>query len=100
MSLYELASQHNRADLPNENPKAAATVNTGAPATPREPATARELDLLAELVDKAMAAANYSPRAMRNANLHDMHLMLRRLALTRHDAKRILGLFRRRSCGA
>jgi TrmH family RNA methyltransferase len=66
-------------------------------ATPRigDPATARELDLLAEMVDKAMTAANYSPRAMRSANLRDLHLMVRRLALTRHDAKRILVLFRR-----
>jgi hypothetical protein len=32
---------------------------------------------------------------MRKANRHDLHLLLRRLALTRRDARRILGLFRR-----
>ena len=57
--------------------------------------TSAQLDLLADVIGQAMAAANYSLGAMRNANLHNLHLMLRRLALTRHDAKRILGLFRR-----
>jgi hypothetical protein len=32
---------------------------------------------------------------MRKANGHDVHLLLRRIALTGRDAKRILGLFRR-----
>ena len=87
--LYELASQRDRADVPNKNPTTAATRSIGAPAT------ARDLDLLAEMVDKTMAAANYSPSAMRKANLHDLHLMLRRMVHTRQDAKRVLGLFRR-----
>ncbi len=59
------------------------------------PATARDLELLAEVVEDTMLAANYSPPAMRNANRHDVHLMLRRLALTRRDARRILGYLRR-----
>jgi TrmH family RNA methyltransferase len=59
------------------------------------PATARDLELLADVVAKTMAAANYSPSAMRSANRRDLHLTLRRLALTRQDTKRILGLFRR-----
>jgi endonuclease III len=42
-----------------------------------------------------MQAANYSPAAMQKANRHDLNLLLRRLALTRRDARRILGLFRR-----
>ena len=42
-----------------------------------------------------MLAANYSPAAMRKANLHDLRLLLRRLALAGRDARRILGLFRR-----
>jgi hypothetical protein len=42
-----------------------------------------------------MRAANYSPAAMRTANRYDVKLLLRRLALTGRDARRILGLFRR-----
>lgn len=61
----------------------------------KAPATARELELLAGVVEETMAAANYSPAAMRNANRHDVHLLLRRLRLRGRDAERILGLFRR-----
>jgi hypothetical protein len=32
---------------------------------------------------------------MQAANRHDLRLMLRRLALSAHDTRRILGLFRR-----
>jgi TrmH family RNA methyltransferase len=53
------------------------------------------LDLLAGLVDEAIEASNYSPPEMRQANRHDLRLLLRRLALTERDARRILGLFRR-----
>lgn len=53
------------------------------------------LDALAELIEKAMAAADYSPRAMRAANHHDLLLLLRRLNLNSADTKRALGLFRR-----
>ena len=45
--------------------------------------------------NETMLAANYSPTAMRKANRHDLDLLLRRLALTRRDAGRILGFFRR-----
>ena len=61
----------------------------------KAPATAREFELLAGVVEETMAAANYSPAAMRNANRHDVHLLLRRLRLRGRDAERILGLFRR-----
>jgi len=59
------------------------------------PACAGDLELLAGVVEETMLAANYSPAAMRKANRHDVHLLLRRLALTKRDARRILGLFRR-----
>jgi len=65
------------------------------PACTRDPACARDLALLAGVVEETMQAANYSPRAMRKANRHDLDLLLRRLALTQHDTRRILGLFRR-----
>jgi tRNA C32,U32 (ribose-2'-O)-methylase TrmJ len=42
-----------------------------------------------------MVAAGYSPRTMQAANRHDLRLMLRRLALSAHDTRRMLGLFRR-----
>jgi TrmH family RNA methyltransferase len=58
-------------------------------------ASARDLDLLAGVVEEAMKAANYSPAAMRTANRHNLNLLLRRLNVTRPDARRILGIFRR-----
>jgi TrmH family RNA methyltransferase len=58
-------------------------------------ATGAELERLAEVVERTMLAANYSPAAMREANRHDLRVLLRRLALTGGDAHRILGLFRR-----
>jgi len=58
-------------------------------------ASAGELERLAGVVEKTMLAANYSPAAMHEANRHDLRLLLRRLALTGRDARRILGLFRR-----
>jgi hypothetical protein len=42
-----------------------------------------------------MTAAGYSPRAMQPANRHDLRLLLRRLAPSARDTRRILGLFRR-----
>jgi tRNA C32,U32 (ribose-2'-O)-methylase TrmJ len=54
-----------------------------------------DLDLLAGLVEEVMLAADYSPPAMREANRHDLRVLLRRLALNRRDTRRILGLFRR-----
>jgi tRNA/rRNA methyltransferase len=53
------------------------------------------LDLLAGVIEEAMQAVRYSPRAMQPTNRHDLRLMLRRLNLSAHDTRRILGLFRR-----
>jgi tRNA/rRNA methyltransferase len=58
-------------------------------------ATAGELKRLAEVIEEAMRASSYSPAGMRAANQHDLRLLLRRLALTSRDTRRILGLFRR-----
>ena len=58
-------------------------------------ASSGELERLAAVVEKTMLAANYSPAAMREANRHDLRLLLRRMALKGRDARRILGLFRR-----
>jgi tRNA/rRNA methyltransferase len=100
--LYEIASRINPTVVPvadreavgNEvgQGSAAASVNEADPAAP---ASTRDLELLAGVVEETMLAANYSPPAMRKANRHDLDLLLRRLALTGRDAVRILGLFRR-----
>ncbi len=60
-----------------------------------QPATSLDLDRLGAVIAEALAAANYSPSAMHNANRHGLHLLLRRLAFSRSDARRSLGLFRR-----
>ena len=39
-----------------------------------------------------MIAAGYSPSSMREANRHDLRLLLRRLGPSRRDSRRILGL--------
>jgi tRNA/rRNA methyltransferase len=70
-------------------------LGTGEIAHATPPASTRDLELLAGLVEETMLAANYSPPEMRDANRHDLNLLLRRLALTRSDAGRILGFFRR-----
>jgi tRNA/rRNA methyltransferase len=54
-----------------------------------------DLELLAGVVEEVMLAADYSPRTMRDANRHDLRLLLRRLGPTARDTRRILGLFRR-----
>jgi tRNA/rRNA methyltransferase len=54
-----------------------------------------QLELLAGVVEETMIAAGYSPSSMQAANRHDLRLMLRRLAPTQRDTRRILGLFRR-----
>jgi tRNA/rRNA methyltransferase len=58
-------------------------------------ATSGRLELLAGVIEEAMQAVGYSPRAMQPANRHDLRLMLRRLSLSSQDTRRILGLFRR-----
>ena len=104
--LYELAAR-----LPSSGEKAAASVSGQASlrqeksengdlaepsrSDPGVAATAGELELLAAVVEKTMLAANYSPVSMREANRHDLRLLLRRMALKGRDARRILGLFRR-----
>jgi tRNA/rRNA methyltransferase len=85
--LYEIASRIDE--------KAAPDVKRGQASDAAAPASTHDLELLAGVVDETMLAANYSPALMRNANRHDVHLLLRRLALTKRDAERILGLFRR-----
>ncbi len=65
-------------------------VKTSAPAAP-----SGNLDRLAGVIEDAMLAAGYSPRSMQAANRHDLRLLLRRLAPTERDTRRILGLFRR-----
>jgi TrmH family RNA methyltransferase len=59
------------------------------------PAVSEDLERLATLIEDTMIAAQYSPSAMRDANRYDLRLMLRRLSLSAHDVRRILGLFRR-----
>jgi tRNA/rRNA methyltransferase len=93
--LYELSA---RLTLPSQNLDAPgpSRLGTGEDAAFNDPpASSRDLDLLAGVVEETMLAAKYSPAAMRKANRHDLHLLLRRLALTRRDAGRILGFFRR-----
>ena len=94
--LYEIASHIN----PTVVPPADREVNPSRQPTHVEPdnaspASTRDLELLAGVIEETMVAANYSPPAMRKANRHDLDLLLRRLALTGRDTVRILGLFRR-----
>jgi tRNA/rRNA methyltransferase len=100
--LYELASRIGEAREPAADrgaPGEAAKPGEHGLSLDRDdstaPASAGGLELLAGVVEETMLAANYSPAAMRKANRHDLHLLLRRLALTVRDARRILGLFRR-----
>ena len=58
-------------------------------------ASSSSLELLAGVVEQVMDAAHYSPDSMREANRHDMRLLLRRLAPAEKDVRRMLGLFRR-----
>lgn len=60
-----------------------------------DPASMHDLDLLSQVVAETMEAARYSPAVMQKANRRDLDLLLRRLAVTGEDARRILGLFRR-----
>jgi tRNA/rRNA methyltransferase len=82
--LYELATRA----LAVDEPAAETAMRARA-------ATAGRLELLAGVVERAMVAADYSPATMREANRHDLRLLLRRLAPSERDVRRILGLFRR-----
>lgn len=80
----------------------AAPMEKGEPALERFQTDGRDahaasgaLDLLADLIEKTMTAAGYSPRVMQAANRHDLRVLLRRLGWTKLDTKRAMGLFRR-----
>jgi TrmH family RNA methyltransferase len=102
--LYEIASRINQTS-PAADLELGAQRQMGAPGPSQlgtgeikqdaPPASNRDLELLAGLAEETRLAANYSPPEMNNANRHDLKLLLRRLALTRSDAGRILGFFRR-----
>ncbi len=82
--LYELATR--------------AVAATETPAAQPRAANSEKLDLVAGLIEKAMLAADYSPASMREANSHDLRLLLRRLSPSETDVRRILCLFRRILC--
>jgi tRNA/rRNA methyltransferase len=90
--LYELSSRA-------VSPRATESGSTDLPAEGQalRPAAAAsgKLDLLSDVIEEAMLAAGYSPRSMQAANRHDLRLLLRRLAPSERDARRMLGLFRR-----
>lgn len=83
--LYELAT---RLSSKNQDSADADTRATAA-------ARSGDLDLLAGVIDEVMLAVDYSPASMREANRHDLRLLLRRLPLTGLDVRRTLGFFRR-----
>jgi TrmH family RNA methyltransferase len=89
--MYELAARVFPAGEGNR-----ATVRPIATVSPHgQTAISNDLELLAGLVEQVMDAAKYSPASMKEANRHDLRLLLRRLAPTEKDSRRILGLFRR-----
>jgi len=85
--LYELAT---RMQIPGDGVTIEPQRRVDGPA-----ATSGNLEVLADLLEEVMTAANYSPKAMQAANRHDLRLMLRRLHLNSADRRRALGLFRR-----
>lgn len=84
--LYELSVRAFAADDAAERETA-----SGSPPI----ATSSRLELLAAVIEQTMIASGYSPATMREANRHDLRLLLRRLAPSEKDVRRILGLFRR-----
>ena len=82
--LYEIATRRGSADGDGER------LPTGEAA-----ATGSTLEMLAEVIGETMDEARYSPAPMREANQHDVRLLLRRIGLTSGDARRALGFFRR-----
>ncbi len=88
--LYEIAT--------HLDPKATGLGTPGRDCENRDrttPASSRDLELLAGVIEETTLAANYSPAGMRAANRHDLDLLLRKLAFTERDALRTLALFRR-----
>jgi TrmH family RNA methyltransferase len=91
--LYEVATR-----LATLDPPGSGSAKPNAPSGASNPipaASSATLDLLAGLLDQLMLAADYSPETMREANRHDLRLLLRRLAFSEPDARRALGFFRR-----
>ena len=89
--LYELVAHMRPATHKSDEKK-----QPGTRANPLDRiAASGSLELLANVVEQVMDAAHYSPASMRKANRHDVRLLLRRLAPTEKDVRRILGLFRR-----
>jgi TrmH family RNA methyltransferase len=93
--LYEISYRIGGPIVVPSGDTATAHPRQGPADDPATPASTRDLELLAGLVEETMLAVNYSPPSMSKANRHDLHLLLRRLALTRSDTGRILGFFRR-----
>jgi TrmH family RNA methyltransferase len=98
--LYELASRLPQCGPAYESgaeswPSLATPDPSQQPAETGISATSSSLDRLAGVVEETMLAAGYSPRSMQAANRHDLRLLLRRLAPSARDTRRILGLFRR-----
>jgi TrmH family RNA methyltransferase len=99
--LYELARPLPLHWTRNGAPPAASA--SGASASGASPAGASHpgasssgaLERLAVLIEQTMTEAGYSPRAMQPANRHDLRLLLRRLAPSALDTRRMMGLFRR-----
>ena len=95
--LYELSSRafaHPSAEAGTQSsPVVPILVTPPARETPA-PRSAN-LDLLAGVIEETMQAAGYSPTLMQSANRHDLRLLLRRLAASERDTRRMLGLFRR-----
>ena len=80
--LYELAVRGASIDVTANNES-------------RPSATGGDLELLADVVEQAMAAADYSRGSMLERNRHELRLLLRRLSPNAPDTRRLLGLFRR-----
>jgi tRNA/rRNA methyltransferase len=89
--LYELAAR----GFPIEEGAVTPARPIIAVSSDRRTAISNDLELLARIVEQVMEAAKYSPASMQEANRHDLRLLLRRLAPTEKDSRRILGLFRR-----
>lgn len=88
--LYELARPaHPAARTPE--PSATSQFQNSSPGS----TASANLDRLAGLIEETMIAAGYSPRAMQPANRHDLRVLLRRLAPSALDTRRMMGLFRR-----
>jgi tRNA/rRNA methyltransferase len=80
--LYELAVRTPATDSPTETNLTPAS-------------TSGDLELLATIVEQTMDSAGYSRGSMREANRHELRLLLRRLSPNAADTRRLLGLFRR-----